>query len=201
MIKLILVTSTFVAKRSHHFWNYWHVKTLVQGFFISVDERDYNLRVKKTNKQHYAIVGQYQSEMGMQSHRGSLDWNYKLQLTPSLSLKLETLDVSEDGEPEAGSVDCLCKLWVTPLPCSCCVDNAHSCLGRWPPNSPWYLWLIFQKRYSRQNPVLLSEGQEQPHFLLTVDWFTQSVSKYQIQSQHRTHTQSLSLTPSISHAK
>lgn len=135
--------------------------------------------------------------MGMQSHRGCLDWNYKLQLTPSLSLKLETLDVSEDGEPEAGSVDCLCKLWVTPLPCSCCVDNAHSCLGRWPPNSPWYLWLKFQKRYSRQNPVLLSEGQEQPHFLLTVDWFTQSVSKYQLQRQHQTHTQSLPLAPSL----
>ena len=41
----------------------------------------------------------------MQSHSSCLDEDDKFQLTPSLSLKSETLDASEDGEHEAGPVD------------------------------------------------------------------------------------------------
>lgn len=81
MIKLILDTSTFEAKRSHPFWNYQHVKTIVQGLFIPVNERDC-LWVKKgrtglcscrpVSKWDGNIVTQRVSCLGLQTLTDSL---------------------------------------------------------------------------------------------------------------------------------
>lgn len=62
-----------------------------------------------------------------------------INLTPSVTLKLETLYASEDAEPEAGPVN-VCAISESPSALQLLsLDNAHSCLGKGPQKLPWYL--------------------------------------------------------------